>query len=653
MEFQLILKVRGIHSGSCVPKAAHSRWLSIAALMLLPLALDVSALEPIHLTVDASDAPRRIFHVIEEIPVAAGELTLFFVKWIPGEHSPSGQVVNLVNLQIEDGSVPLDWHRDPIDMFALNSSVPAGTRSITVTFDYVSPTDGFDFQGGVTATGNLAIVNWNQVLLYPKGYSADELTFITQLSLPEDWKYGTALSVDQSEGNRVRFKQVSLTTLVDSPVNLGRHYRHIDLAPGSAPAFTMDLVAESVSALNVHDSALRSFERLIPEANHLFGGPHRYREYHFLVTLSDPIAKIAQEHHESSDNRFPEFSLTDPASLMIQADVLPHEFVHAWNGKSRRPAGLSTPDYQVPMRDDLLWVYEGLTQYLGEVLAARSGAWSPETYRENLAQTSAMLDRRAGRAWRPLADTALAAQLLYFAPESWSNLRRGTDFYPEGTLIWLAVDSLIREQSRGKRSIDDFCRSFFGNPGAPPEVSSYTYDDLLKGLNLVAKYDWDAFFQRTVERVNERAPLEGIEKGGWKLVYTDQMSGLQRSREQIMQVTDISYSLGLLIDAGADYGKIRDVVVGSPAHQAGIVPGMRLMAVMGRKWSPDHLRDAIDAARNSQKPIELLIEDEEFFTTVRIDYHQGAQYPQLQRVPNRPDLIGDIIQPRVRGANGG
>ncbi len=322
---------------------------------------------------------------------------------------------------------------------------------MTVTFDYVSPTEGFDFQGGVTATANLAIVNWNQVLLYPQGQPADELTFAAQLRLPEGWHYGTALPVDSEQGSTINFMPVSLTTLVDSPVNMGAHYRHIDLAPGSTPAYSMDLVAESAAALHIEASAEKSFERLIQEANQLFGGPHRYDGYHFLVTLSDPIAKIAQEHHASSDDRFFERSLMDPDSFKIQADVLPHEFTHAWNGKSRRPMGLATPDYQQAMQDDLLWVYEGLTQYLGEVLAARSGAWSPETYRENLALTAAMLDRRAGRAWRPLADTAVAAQLLYFAPETWSNVRRGTDFYPEGTLIWLAVDTLIREQTQRQK----------------------------------------------------------------------------------------------------------------------------------------------------------------------------------------------------------
>jgi len=624
---------------------------AVAALLLTTAALWAAPPAPIHLMVDAADAPRRIFHVHEEIPVSAGEQTLYFVKWIPGEHSPSGQIVNLVNLHFGSAGRPLAWHRDPVDMFAFHLTVPAGVSSLTARFDYVSPAESFDFQGGVTATANLAIVNWNQVLLYPKDHKPDDLTFVAELHLPPDWKFGTALAVDAEHDGTVRFAPVSLTTLVDSPVNLGAHYRHIDLSPGGAPSYAVDLVADSTAALNIDASVVRSLERLVREANLLFGGPHRYREYHFLVTLSDPIAKIAQEHHASSDDRFLERSLMDPDSLKAQAYVLPHEFVHAWNGKSRRPRGLATANYQEPMHDDLLWVYEGLTQYLGEVLAARSGAWSPATYHENLALTAAMLDRRAGRSWRPLEDTAVAAQLQYFAPESWSNVRRGTDFYPEGTLIWLAVDTLIRAQTHNRKSIDDFCSSFFGGPGPPPQVSTYTYDDLVTALNQLVPYDWNGFFQRTVYSINERAPLDGIETGGWKLVYTDQIPGMQKSQETVTQTTDVSYSLGLLLNSGSsgpDYGLIRDVVMGSPAQKAGISPGMRLLAVDGRKWSPEILREAIRTAEDDDQPIDLLIANGEFYTTLHIDYHQGERYPQLQRVSSRPDLISEIIRPRSK-----
>ncbi len=611
---------------------------------------------PIRLQVDASTARRKIFHVREEIPVSPGEVTLYFVKWIPGEHSPSGQITNLVNLKITAGGKLLPWHRDTADMFAFHCKAPAGESQIEVVFDYLSPTEAFDFQGGVSAAHNTAIVNWNQMLLYPKGWTSDALTFQPSLQLPAGWRYGTALQVESASGDYVSFRPVSLTTLVDSPVNLGAHYRRIDLSPGSQPAHYMDLVADSEAALQLDADTIESYKRLVAEAVHLFNGTHHYREYHFLVTLSDPIAKIAQEHHESSDNRFRERALLEPESIKAQADVLPHEFAHSWNGKYRRPAGLATPDYQEAMDDSLLWVYEGLTQYLGEVLAARSGAWTADEYRQNLALTAALLDHRSGRTWRALEDTAVSAQLLYFAPEAWAAKRRGTDFYPEGTLVWLAADATIRQQSQGRRSLDDFCHLFHGDRSGPAELRTYTFDDLLSALNQVQTYDWRGFFDRLVKSINPRAPLDGVEGSGWRLAYRDTIPSLLKAREHTNRVTDLSYSIGLLIktpESGADSGKIVDVITGSPADQAGLTPGMTLLAVNGKKWSPEILRSAIRDAKAPGNSLEVLAQDGEFFGRFTLEYHQGERYPFLERDSSRPDLLEQIIQPAARGAAAG
>jgi len=623
--------------------------LTLALLLASCPALSANAPGPIRLSVDATEAQRKIFHVHMSMPATAGDLTLYFVKWIPGEHSPSGQITNLVGLKMSAGGRAIAWQRDPVDMFAFHCAVPQGVDALDLGFDYVSPTEAFDFQGGVSATANSAIVNWNQMLLYPKGWTSDDLTFSAELWLPDGWKYGTALPLEHTIGSSITFSPVSLTTLVDSPVNLGPYYRRIELSPGSTPAHFMDVVADSEAALQWSPATVDSYKRLIAETGQLFGGTHHYRSYHFLVTLSDPIAKIAQEHHESSDDRFRERSFLDADSLKAQADVLPHEFVHSWNGKYRRPVGLATPNFQEPMIGQYLWVYEGLTQYLGEVMAARSGAWSPEDYRENLALTAAMLDHRAGRSWRPLEDTAVAAQLLYFAPESWASWRRGTDFYPEGTLIWLAVDTIIRKQSEGRRSLDDFCRLFHGGSSGRPEVRTYTFEDLTATLNEIAPYDWKGFFHRVVDSIMVRAPLDGIEAGGWKLAYSDAMPALLKSREQVSQTIDLSYSLGVLVKtAGSepDHGKIVDVLRDSPANKAGIAPGMRLVAVQGRQWSPAILREAIRAAKGAQAPIELLVRNGDFYKTVPIDYHQGELYPHLERDPGRADLLGQIIRSR-------
>jgi len=630
----------------------------IAAVVLLPLLslaqetnVPTKNVSPpiIELSVDASDAPRKIIHVRMKVPTDSSPLTLYFVKWIPGEHSPSGQIANLVGLKMAAAGQALAWRRDPVDMFAFHCDPPRNVSTIEVNFDYVSPTEAFDFQGGVSATAASAIINWNQVLLYPKGWTSDQLTFKAELRVPAGWKYGTALPVQRTDGNLISFAPVSLTTLVDSPVNVGPHFRRIELSPGQEPSHYMDVVADSEAALQWNPETIGSYKRLVLEANELFGGTHHYRNYHFLVTLSDPIAKIAQEHHESSDDRFRERSFLDPDSLKVQADVLTHEFMHSWNGKYRRPVGLATANYQDPMDGQLLWVYEGMTQYLGEVMAARSGAWSDTEYRENLALTAAMLNHRAGRKWRSLEDTTTAAQLLYFAPEAWANWRRGTDFYPEGTLVWLAVDTQIRAQTGGKRSFDDFCRLFHGGSTGKPELRTYTFDDLTGALNQVAPGDWRTFLLSLVRNITGLAPMKGLETGGWKLVYSDAIPSLLKARESVSQSTDVSYSLGFQLkngDADPDRGKLVDVAMDSAAYQAGIAPGMTLVAVQGRKWTPEILRDAIRAAKGSAAPIELLIRNGDFYQTLKVDYHDGERYPHLERDPSRPAYLSDIMRPR-------
>jgi predicted metalloprotease with PDZ domain len=389
---------------------------------------------------------------------------------------------------------------------------------------------------------------------------------------------------------------------------------------------------------------IRHFAHLVKEENALFGA-HHYRDYHFLLTLSDRVAHFGLEHHESSDNRQGENYLTDAGARQTLPDLLPHEMVHSWNGKYRRPAGMATPDYQQPMLDELLWDYEGLTDYLGKVLAARSGLQTNEDFRETFALVAAVLDHRAGRSWRPLADSTVAAQLLYYAPSTGTAWRRGTDFYPEGDLIWLEADTLIRQQTKGKRSLDDFCKKFYGGPAerdGPPKVIPYTYDDVVKALNEIAPYDWRGFFQQRVYEINPRAPLGGIENAGWRLVYTNELPALLKAREGQRKYTDLSFSLGLSL--GAD-GGINDVLPGTPAALAGIGPAMKLVAVNGRAWTADNLRTAVKTATTNSAPIELLVENGDFFNNYRLDYHGGEKYPCLERDTNRPDLLAEIIRP--------
>jgi predicted metalloprotease with PDZ domain len=505
------------------------------------------------------------------------------------------------------------------------------------------PSGSGDFSAGASATGHLLDLSWNYVVLYPKGGTASELQYAATLRLPSDWKYGTALPVSKETPEQIEFNPVSLETLVDSPLIAGKHFRTVDLSPGITPPHWLHMVADSASALEMKPEATACFSRLVPETEHLFGA-RRYRSYHFLLTLSDHVAHFGLEHHESSDNRVREEYLTDEGEWKLSGILLPHEMVHSWNGKYRRPTGLITPDFQQPMNSELLWIYEGLTDYLGEVLAARIGIWTNNTFREELALTAAMLDYQIGRKWRPLADTSIAAQLLYGARSEGGARRRGVDFYPEGDLIWLEADIVIRQQSKGQNSLDDFCKRFFGGASGPPKVVPYVYDDVVRTLNQIVSYDWNDFFQKRVYALNPRAPLGGLEGAGWRLGFTNKVPELLKTRERLRKVTSLSYSIGLSVK---EDGEIIDVVPDSPAENAGIGPGMKLLAVDGRRWKPESLRAAIKSAQTNQVPLELLLEKNDFFKTYKVDYHEGERYPCLIRDPAKPDLLTEILKPRA------
>lgn len=616
-----------------------SRWLVAFNLLLAATAFAGAA--PIQLDVDATDATRSILHAKLHIPVQPGPLTLFYPKWIPGEHMPSGPINDLTGLEMSANGRPLNWQRDPDNLYAFRLDVPAGADAVDVSLDFLLPTGGGSYSTGVSSTAKLLDLSWNEVLLYPQTAEPLKLQYVATLRLPEGWQYGTALPVASASGARVGFSPAPLETLVDSPLIAGEFFRTIDLTPGEQPAHLIHIVADSAAALEMTPGDIRHFSQLVKEENALFGA-HHYRDYHFLLTLSDRVSHFGLEHHESSDNRQVENYLTDAGARQTMPDLLPHEMVHSWNGKYRRPAGMATPDYQQPMLDELLWDYEGLTDYLGKVMAARSGLQTNEDFRETFALTAAALDHRAGRSWRSLADTTVAAQLLYLAPSSGTAWRRGTDFYPEGDLIWLEADTIIRQQSQGQRSLDDFCKEFYGGESGPPRVVPYTYDDVVKALNEIAPYDWRGFFQQRIYEINPHAPLGGINNGGWRLAYTNELPALLKTREGQRKYTDLSFSLGFSL--GSD-GSISDVLPGTPAEQADIGPAMKLVAVNGRAWTADNLRAAVKSAATNSAPIELLIENGDYFKTYRLDYHGGEKYPCLERDTNRPDLLAEIIRP--------
>jgi len=567
-------------------------------------------------------------------------MNLFYPKWIPGEHAPTGPITDLAGLRISAGGHSLQWKRDSVEMFAFHITVPPGANSVDVKLDFFSTPDAGGFSSGASATSELAILSWNQMILYPQGKPSDELEVTAQLRLPADWKFGTALPVARTNGNNIEFKTASLTTLVDSPVLAGRHFRRIELSPGAMPAHYLDIAADSDEALNASPEMIEKYRKLVKEAQALFGATH-YREYHFLLALSDQIAHFGLEHHESSDDQARENYLTDATSNLVGATLLPHEFAHSWNGKYRRPQGLATPDYEQPMKGDLLWVYEGLTEYLGWVLAARSGLVTPDLSRQFLALQAATLDNRAGRNWRSLADTAVAAQLLYDARSDWESSRRGVDFYPEGLLIWLEADTIIRKQTQGRKSLDDFCRIFHGAPISPPQVKPYTFESIAEAMNGIAQYDWKGFFDARLHRTGtDRAPLGGTEAGGYQLAYTARPSEAQRATEQIRQNAGFEFSIGLKLNPD---GAVIDIRPETAAARAGIGPGMKVIAVNDRKYSSEVLREEIRNAKNGGS-LELVVANGRAFSTYKLNYHDGEKYAVLER-NSQPPLLDDILKP--------
>jgi predicted metalloprotease with PDZ domain len=597
--------------------------------------------EPIRLSVDLTGAPDRVLHARLTFPVRPGEVTLFYPKWIPGEHGPTGPIANLAGLVVSAHGTPLEWKRDLVEMYAIHVVVPPGARTLDVAFDFLLSSDLGGFTQGASATTNLAVLNWNQVLFYPIGTPLGDLTYVASIKLPAGWRYGTALPVARESGGWVEFKPAPLVTLVDSPVNAGRWFREVPLAPEITPRHYLDLVGDSREAIDLSPDKEEEFSRLVREARQLFGA-HHYRDYHFLYTLSDHVPFFGLEHHESSDNRAKERSLIDKDAWLRTADLLPHEFAHSWNGKYRRPADLATPDYQTPMKTDLLWVYEGLTQYLGWILASRSGILTPEQARDYLAETAAALDNEPGRTWRPLLDTAVSAQFLYGAGYEGSSWRRGVDFYDESLLFWLEADTIIRSESKGQRSLDDFCRRFHGSPSSGPEVKPYTLEDIVATMNEVQPHDWKSFFTERVTRVRARAPLDGITRGGWKVTYSDSATAYQKSLESAGKRLDFRYSVGLYL---TDEGQVLDVWPRSPAAKAGLAPGMKLFAVNGKQWTDDVMHDAIRTARRSHAPMEVLAKNGDFYATYRIEYTGGERFARLTRVEGVPDLLDENLTP--------
>jgi predicted metalloprotease with PDZ domain len=591
------------------------------------------------LNVDASNTAQQIFRVRQKIPAKPGKLTLLYPQWVVANHGPSGALNQFAGLKVSANGKPLEWKRDPLNVWAFAIDVPADAAAVEVEFQYLSPVE--PNQGRTTVTADILGVQWQSLALYPAGYRSRDITVQPNLTVPPGWQFGSALEMTARNGDEIAFKPLDLETLLDSPLFAGRHFRRIDLDPGAKVPVHLNVVADSAEQLAATPEQIAPHRALIQQSYKLFNSKH-YRHYDFLFAISDDFGGIGREHHQSSENGVKLGYFTEWAKYEARRELLAHEFAHSWNGKFRRPAGQDVPNFNTPMDNTLLWVYEGQTQYWGAVLAARSGLINAEHTRDLLAASAARLDNVKGRAWRAVQDTTYDPIVNARRPQVWNNWQRGEDYYQEGQLIWLDADTKIRELSGDKRSLNDFARAFFGVDDGAYVAKHYTFDDVVAALNAVQPYDWAQFLRSRVDGHGPGAPLDGLARAGWKLAYADQQTPFLKAQEEQSKSANFQYSLGFSV--GAE-GKLEAFQWEGPGFQAGMSGGSTLLAVNGRAYKAEALRAAVSAAKNDKAPIQLLVKKGDLYKTYALDYHDGLRYPRLERINGTPDRLEAILRP--------
>ncbi|HEY4049168.1 MAG TPA: M61 family peptidase [Acidobacteriaceae bacterium] len=625
---------------------SHFSFLSKAStlgLLLIPSCWAQTQKTPIQITADLSDAPRELYHAEVDIPVTAGPLTLTTPQWIPGNHRPTGPVKDITGVVFTADGKPLPWRRDDVDLYQFHLDIPKGVRTLHAHLDCI-----------VTArvTHKMAVLEWEKLLLYPAHVPVREIPIQPSLIVPAGWGVGTALTPINASvypvpatGSTTHFAATNVEQLEDSPIITGEYFHEFPLAPEITPKHYLDVVSDFPDDSNLRPAFLSEVSDLVREASAAYES-HHYLQYHFLLTLSNVAGGEGLEHGQSSDNGVDEKGYADEAHQLAEADLLAHEFTHSWNGKYRRPVGLYQPDFATPQQGALLWVYEGMTQYLGNVLAARSGLKSQAQYRDILAASAANLDYKPGREWRSTGDTAIAASVLRGREPEWSNWRRGQDYYQEGELLWLDADTLIRKTTKDRKSLNDFLHIFLakgGNTG--PLIVPYTFEELVQDLNQVMPYDWSTFLHDRVDKINPRADLDGIERGGYKLIYADKPSPSEQTLKSIgsrRMNSTYWYSIGLRV---SKEGGINDVRWNGPADKAGIAPEEKIMAVNGQVYSEDVLRAAIRDAKGKTEPIHFILQSDTYVVTADVNYHDGERFPVLQRVDGSTDYMDEITKP--------
>jgi len=615
-----------------------------AATLAIPEPRDVAyPAGTIHLDIDASDVSRGEFKVTQTIPVTAGtrELILLFPQWLPGHHAPRGPLPELVGLQFLVDGKPVTWSRDTTDVYAFHVELPAGTRSVTAKFINTSPLQ--PEEGRIVMTPDMLNLQWEKMSLYPAGHFVRRIKVKPTVTLPPGWDAASALDGKFGSGNRLTWAETDYETLVDSPIFAGANFRKWDLGG----AVTLNVVADSPDQLQAKSEQIAPYKALVNEAVTLFGSTH-YDHYEFLLALSERLGRIGLEHHRSSENRLDPEAFTKWSKQELDRGLLPHELVHSWNGKFRRPARLWTPDYRRPMQPDLLWVYEGQSQFWGFVLAARSGLQSPAMVLGQFASNAGAYAEQPGRAWRSIADTTLDPIIAARRPKPYATLARGEDYYNEGALIWLEVDQILRARTGGDKGLDDFAKAFFGIRDGDRGIATYTFDDVVAGLNAIHAYDWTGFFKTRIDQPGQAAPLGGIESAGYKLVWRDVPNVFDTARMEDAHNLNLTHSLGVVI--GND-GEIEATQWGGPAFAAGIVNGMKIIAVNGVSYDADRMKRAITVARNGGAAIEMIVRRGDRYSVVPVKYTGGLRWPWLERKdPTQLNGLDRLLQPRRPGA---
>ena len=597
----------------------------------------------IALTVNLSNTTDRVVTVDETVPVRAGKLTLLYPQWLPGNHAPEGPIQALAGLEITASGQRVPWVRDRVNMYAFHVNVPEGVTSLNVKFDYLSPIG--PQVGMVQMSHVMANLEWNTVVLYPAGHFSRDIEVTPTVVLPAGWKYATALTTVSESNGTVHFKETTLNTLVDSPVDAGEYYKRVDLSTGPDNQVFLDCFADEPKDLNITPDELQLHKNLTVQAQRLFAS-HHYDHYDFLFTVSNRLGEQGLEHHQSSEDGIHANYFTDWKAGVAERDLLAHEYTHSWNGKFRRPDDLWRPAFNMPEQDDLLWVYEGLTQYWGEVLTARSGMRTPEQSRDILAAIAASFEDSPGRNWRPLIDTTNEEILSERRPVSWVSWVREEDYYMEGALIWLEADTKIRALSGGKKSLDDFAKEFYGIDNGSFITHTYDLNDIVTALNKVQPYDWATFFRTLVYQLHPQVPLAGFTEGGYKLVYNDIEPSWEKQSGAGRRGISFATSIGIRI---AHDGDISGVQWGSPAFKAGLTPGMQIMAIDGKALDGHAggqgsvMKDAILGAEKSTEPIHFVVKKGGRVFDVNVDYHGGLRYPHLERIAGTPDRLDAIL----------